>query len=413
MNLSNENQLLLLCARVSLQANVINQIKNLLKQQLDWDLILTNSNQEKILPLVYFHISELGLLHRVPSKTVSELRRISLGITGKNIVMYSELKRLLKLFKSSNLDVVVLKGASYIEELYHNISLRSMGDIDLLVKEEALQFSRELLLKNGYVQQTGWNEYQQIDTHHLPHFIHQDTKTVVELHWTIGMYEQILPINMEEIWNRTNSITFENSKMKILSPEDMILQQCVHLFIVHEGNFSLKNLCDISEIIQKYFLIINWDLIVDCSFRFKIGAIVYAAVFLVKNIYHQKIPIDVIEKLKTKCLTKQLIWLNNFIKIDFIAENKQKIDIPIYRFLWFNGLRNKVKYILLTIFPSHDVMIKRYSLSKNSKSVYLYYLVRPIQLLSKHGKSTLKLFKMYPTNIFHKFIKYRKNHSTA
>jgi len=274
----------------------------------------------------------------------------------------------------------------------------------LLVKEDNLQNARELLLNNGYIQQSGWSEYQQIDTHHLPHFIHQRNKTVVELHWTIGMYEQILPINMDEIWDRVHTLQFETEKMQILSPEDMILHQCCHLFIVHEGEFSLKNLCDLSEIIQKYHLTINWDLIINCSIRYKIEALVYGGIFLVQQIYNREIPIHVTEKLKTKCSAKQLSWLHNFVNNDFISEKKGKIKTPLLRLLWFNGPRNKVKYLLITMFPSRDLLIKRYSLNKNSKLFLLYYLVRPIQLLNKNGKSTLKLIINLPLKAFRRFV---------
>ena len=404
MNLSKENTLILLCSRISMDSAIISEIKNLLNQQLDWDLIFTNAHQEKTLPLIYFNLSKLSLLHYIPSSIAAELSRISKGITGNNIFMYQELGKLLKLFTRSHLDIIVLKGASYIETLYKNISLRSMGDIDLLVKEENLELARELLLNNGYIQESGWNEHQQVDTHHLAHFIHQLNKTVVELHWTIGMYEQILPINMEEVWSRAQLISIGKNKMKILSAEDMILHQCSHLFIVHEGEFSLKNLCDISEIIKKYNLILNWDLIVDCSFHYKIAAIVYAALFLVKNIYHQKIPQQVIDKLETMSSTKQKGWLNNFITNDFIAQSRLHIKNPISRFLWFNGIKNKAKYILITLFPSNDLLIKRYSLYKNTKLVYLYYFVRPIQLLNRHGKSTLKLIINLPMKAYHRFI---------
>ena len=404
MNLSNENKLLLLCSRVSVNANIISQIKNLIKQKLDWNLLFVNATQEKILPLVYFHLSRLSLMCHIPSELASEFKRISFGITGNNVSIYKELNRLLKLFKQSNLDVIVLKGASYIETLYHNISLRSMGDIDLLVKEDNLQNARELLLNNGYIQQSGWTEHQQIDTHHLPHFIHQRNKTVVELHWTIGMYEEILPINMDEIWNRVHTIQFETEKMQILSPEDMILHQCCHLFIVHGGEFSLKNLCDLSEIIQKYRQTINWDLIINCSIRYKIAVLVYGGIFLVQQIYNRAIPIHVTEKLKTKYSAKQLSWLQNFVNNDFISEKKGKIKTPLSRLLWFNGPRNKVKYLLITLFPPHDLLIKRYSLNKNSKLFILYYLVRPIQLLNKNGKSTLKLIINLPLKIFRRFF---------
>lgn len=405
--ISNENQLLIFCARIDIDSITLTKITKLLNSKLDWDVVLNNAKEQSIAPLLYYHLSKLKLLNKVPHDIFAELKRISKGVLGRNISNYDELKIILKLFERAGIDVILLKGASYIETIYKNIALRPMADIDLLVKEVNLKKTRQLLLQNGYKQKKLWYEHPKVDFHHLVPFKNPNNNMLVEVHWSIGMYDQLFNIDMEEVWQRTKIVNIENQKMIILSPEDMVLHQCCHIFLQHCGEISLKNLCDLSETIRHYT--INWGIVLDSGLRFKLGTFVYSGLYLIKEILDTNLPSHVLSNLISNCSKKQLIRLNKIVKTDFIYQESIKAKHPLTRIYWLNGSFNKIKYLAITLFPPKAILAKRYSLNRISIFTYLYYFVRPAQLLVKHGRATLKLIFNAPINAFNHLFKLKTN----
>ena len=358
MNTLSENKLLILCSRLKLDLNIQNKINCLVNKNLDWDLVLFNAKEQRIVPLLYHHLSQLDILEKVPSNVSSELRRISFGVLGRNITIYDELKNLLKLFRQAGIEVVILKGAAYIETLYKNIGLRPMSDIDMLFRESQLKKVRTILLQHGYTQNDRWFEQLKVHAHHLVHFIDHN-KNIVEVHWSIGMYDQLFNIKMEEVWGRTKTINIEHEKMSVLSPEDMVLHQCGHIFIQHCGKISLINLCDLSETIKQNNSL-DWHLILKNSLQYKLGNLIYCGLYLVHKILETDIPPFIFENLKSTCSNNQLSIINKIISSDFIYLESLKVKHPLKRIYWFKGILNKIKYLVYTIFPPKDILAKRY-----------------------------------------------------
>lgn len=394
MKLSHENQLIVLCSAVNPSKNTIQKIHQLAHKNLDWNHIYSNCKKEKILPLFYSNLLTLKLTDKIPPNINQKFQNLTYAITGKNIILNKELSSLLKLFKQHGVEAIILKGLAYHESLYGDLSKRAMGDIDLLIRENQLRKVSDLLLNSGYVQHSGWLEHPRIDTHHLVPFFNRENKSAIEVHWNISMYEKIFPVNMEEIWNRAKYQCFGSETGLILSPEDMILHQCCHLFITHQDDFTLKNLCDLAEMGKQFTPQLDWELLTESSIRYKLAPLVYCGLTLVSGIFEVKIPQQPLAQLKESCSENQLNWLNTFFNSDFIQNNENKIRTPLSRLFWIQGTKNKLKYFITSLFPPLELIKKRYALSKNSKRAYLYYFSRPFQATIKHGWTIFKLIRI-------------------
>lgn len=86
----------------------------------------------------------------VPSETIKVLEKIYYSNLARNMLLYDELSKVLSAFKTAEIDVIVLKGVFLAEQIYKNIGLRPMSDIDLLVKEKDLQKAKVELNKLMY-----------------------------------------------------------------------------------------------------------------------------------------------------------------------------------------------------------------------------------------------------------------------
>ena len=57
-----------------------------------------------------------------------------------------------KALKERKLQVIVLKGAALLNTVYHDVALRPMEDIDLMVRQEHRDELKNLLETMGFVQ---------------------------------------------------------------------------------------------------------------------------------------------------------------------------------------------------------------------------------------------------------------------
>ena len=71
----------------------------------------------------------------LPGEIAENLERAHRRNTFQVMRLYEELNKLLKLFREKSIPVIVLKGAYLAEAVYDQIGLRTMRDIDLLVKK--------------------------------------------------------------------------------------------------------------------------------------------------------------------------------------------------------------------------------------------------------------------------------------
>ncbi|MDW7680191.1 MAG: nucleotidyltransferase family protein, partial [bacterium] len=366
-------------------------IFELVKKELNWDYITRCAKSEKILPLLHHNLTQMEISDRMPAEIRAEFERLYRAITGKNIILYQELQKILHLFEVEKCPTIVLKGAAYIETLYHNLCLRAMGDIDLLLREPDLERARSLLLNSGYQQRDGWLQHPRIDNHHLVPFYHKKQKTLVELHWNISMYPSLFPVNMDDVWQSALPQKFHHANAMILSPEDMILHQCCHIFITHSGDFSLKNLCDLAEMVLTFNQKINWQRLLDCCQAYRTSSLLYSALKLMEKIYQLSPPTFALATLNKRCSTKQVEWLENIEIASYIQDKKLKNITPLARLFWIDQQRDRLFYLLGSLIPPLHLMRKRYHLSKNSLRLFWYYLLRPVQILYEYGRDLFNL----------------------
>lgn len=91
-------------------------------------------------------------------------------------VMYGQ-DQLIKLLEAHNIPCVIIKGAA-AAMYYPHPTLRSMGDVDFLVKRADLDRTAKLLEENGYV----LSHEKELESHH---YGYKKDKISFELHWLV------------------------------------------------------------------------------------------------------------------------------------------------------------------------------------------------------------------------------------
>src|SRR5215210_319641 len=129
MSNRSENKLILCIARRELDAA---ELRQLLRQPLDWDYVLATAYAHGLLPLLQKHLSTVGG-DLVPRQFLSRLKRESVANSQNVLHLVGKQLRVYKLFKEHRIPVALFKGAPLAHMAYGEISLRQAGDIDLLI----------------------------------------------------------------------------------------------------------------------------------------------------------------------------------------------------------------------------------------------------------------------------------------
>jgi hypothetical protein len=396
VNPSDEIRLILLCAGTKINDDKMADSYGLLNRHFNWEGIRQTSLHHDIAPLLYHGLKKIQKNQPVPHQVMDKLKQAYHANVARNMYLYAELDRILMRFKEEGVSVIILKGAALAQAVYGDIGLRSMGDIDLLVKREDLSAAQELMSDLGYVQSTShcaeeWNAKKE---HHLPIYSHPDKSVLVEVHWHISRH--FLDNDIGDWWARAQVAKIGNCRALIPSPEDMLLHLCLHLFNHGYDQMTLRGYCDISEILRRYGMKIDWHQFRERVSKYKVHKPVYTILYFIKDLNgnYKKLlgwinPYYVDFKLLA-LIEKRLIKTDS-IHSDILAELVQCVTE--------DSLRRKAMIILSHIFPARHKMSTRYPSLPNSWKIYFYYLIRPFQLVVKYGKHVREIFgiKKYST----------------
>jgi hypothetical protein len=128
--------------------------------------------------------------------------------------------------------LILLKGIVLGQELYPEPHLRPMGDLDVLVAEDAVREVEAALLRLGYLLRQPAGNHITSGHHHGVPFWHPGNENWVEVHWglvpaTSGQEREpaFLP---ETVFSETRSLVFHGRQTRCLSLELQLLHLTSH-----------------------------------------------------------------------------------------------------------------------------------------------------------------------------------------
>lgn len=197
------------------------------------DLIptLKEASHQTVLPLVYSALEG--------NCDLSQYQSEYLNIIANNVKITEEHKALHRLLYQNNIPYVFLKGC-VSARYYPDPLLRTMGDVDILVKDQDIDKTVKLLLQNGYTTN---------DTFDGIHLAFKNTANSI----TIELHRKINGIPKSNMGDKISSLfsnIFENAVLEngeYFRPCDfhhgliLLLHTASHL--THEG-IGLRHLCD-------------------------------------------------------------------------------------------------------------------------------------------------------------------------
>jgi hypothetical protein len=244
-----EQEVLLWAIRVDHASD--ERVAGILRRGIDWDYLRKNAVWHGIIPLLYRRLKgEMGGL--APPNELSAIRTLFLENSKRNMEMTRHLLSVFDLLGGSGIEAMPFKGPVLAIQAYGDLSMRSYGDLDILIHAEDQQRVFQLLMGQGCIL-TGPNQHSLEER--LRIFQQKDSRfffqnTLLEVHWKIIEQLYAVPLAMDQVWDRSLPVYIVDREMKTLSPEDMLLVLCYHGF--KHGWQRLNWLGDLVHIISNH-----------------------------------------------------------------------------------------------------------------------------------------------------------------
>ncbi len=345
--LSPENHLLITLIRTKLGEEGTSVVHSLTPKKLDWDYILRTAINQGIAPWLYYCLREFNGL--VPVKVKMHLAKLAHATALNNMRLYQALKSVLVNFSRAGLPVMMLKGGLLTKEIYRNIALRPMCDIDLLIKKEDFKAANEILIRLGFRHEPHICPKERFEQFQGFHYYKADNLGI-DLHWNFEDHYNFFSFQIGEIWQRSRKIKIAGIGVQALSPEDIMLHLCYHTMFAHTSHVGLRAFIDLAQTIRHYKDSINWGNLAAYAVNYKLSFIVYAGLFLTQGIMPRIIPEAALDKLAVNCTKSQISWLHKNRNMLFIPNKRTIIETHIWlRMLPQN--KDRLRLIRLMLFP--------------------------------------------------------------
>ena len=218
-------------AFLQLVQNAIEKKTVVLNKETDWQEILCMARKAQVVSLVAQGIA--------PNQEMPDAVRMEFcRIAGQYMVTSHNQKVALRevesCFQANGVEYMLLKGSS-VKELYPREDMRSMGDLDMLIKMEQYPRVRQLMLEKGFI------EGKETD-HEL--IWYKNNRVLIELHKRlIPSYNEDYAYYFENGWRL--AVPTENRYQFRMRPEDEMVYLITH-FAKHyrDGGIGIRHMVD-------------------------------------------------------------------------------------------------------------------------------------------------------------------------
>jgi hypothetical protein len=182
-----------------------------------------STGTRRLLPLAYDSLLREGVEHAF----MPLMKGIKRHTWFVNRLLFRGADPVVTALRQAGVEVMILKGAPLAIAYYRDFALRSMSDIDLLVRFESARAAVHLLVEMGWTPElslTGLDRHLRYDN--ARHFSKQE-KEKIDLHWHLLPF-CVGPHADDSFWEGSREMQFESNTVRALNPADQLLHTCVH-----------------------------------------------------------------------------------------------------------------------------------------------------------------------------------------
>jgi hypothetical protein len=368
-------ELLLACARTQLDSVTIQRIKTLLEQEINFPDLIAAASQHRVRPLVFHNLAKYApeaLSYPSLKPLQQQWRKTSLH----NMFLMKELLDIVAQLESHGIRVISFKGP-VLADVYGDLSLRQISDLDFLVLESDFQKTVDFLLSQGYQLkvQVPWET----------HLISPNGSYSIDLH------QDVVPKHLSGF--RSSSVLWEYVELRsILGRKLYTFQPAMMLIILclngtKEGWYRLNRICDVAEMIRAYPNL-DWKYVIELSNQLGSKRLILLGLLLANNLLEIELNPVIWQEIKLESKIQELVGevKNNLIFLGEITEPKEVKRTFFYVSIqdhWQDKLRSIIGLL------NHSGWL---NITKNDRNFlplpsqlsFLYIFLRPIRIFIKY-----------------------------
>lgn len=257
-----EHDILICCARIRASDHHLEKLLNLLAQDVDWQYLFHLCFHNRIRPLFANTLTH-HLQEHIPDNVNASLQAYLLENMQRNLSLSSELVAILSKFGEKNIKILPLKGVTLADQIYGNISLREIGDLDLLVTEELIKEGIRILESLGYEKLPSQGEGSELGQkkHHY-NLVNWERDVFVELHWNLADSQHSTMNNKYMLWNDLSDHVLQGQHVYVPRNEDLLIYLCTHGYRHQWERLSwIVDVCELLRIAAD----LDWQYVIETA----------------------------------------------------------------------------------------------------------------------------------------------------
>jgi hypothetical protein len=306
----------------------------------------------------------------------------------KDQIQVAVLDELRKIFNLEGIDYIFLKG-SFLKTIYPESYMRSMGDIDVLVKPDQMKNIRSIMEKNGF---KNW-----VNSDH--HDCYLKYKNVdIEIHPKLfsglkGDYQKLF----DKPWENTVQISDYEYQFK---DEYNFLYQINHMIKhMYSSGVGFRTIIDLYMFLSRHDKTFNIDILNDYFDNFSNKLFIYNLIVYINHIFSENILSDISKYGK---MTKiNIDQFTSFLFVSGIHGIGEKHNLFVGGFAKYkkehrNIFIGKLKFLLAMIFLPYRQMKEMYPFINKSKLLLpIAWLFRIMKSIFKKRSRTIRKLKRF------------------
>jgi hypothetical protein len=374
-----ETELLIRCARLSLDECDTERIQVLLQYSLNWDHLIGMADWHRVKSLLYRNLRALRSNAIAPA-VLGRLQQECHAIALTNLALAAELVQLVAMFKSHGIDAISWKGPCVASLAYGDIAMRRFGDLDLLFRKSDFAAATRLLNQRGYqlaLPMTPRSAEAHLEANNEIPFARGSDRIFVDVHTALTKRHVPLPLPFNELWKRRIAVSVGGQDVPTLSPEDHLLALSIH-GAKHRWP-CLGLIVDVAELVRRCPNL-DWGLVTATARRTGCRRMLHLGLALAHDVLGASLPAEMAERMRSDTRAQRLAQL---VRRNLFRERTAGLmESAIFDLQSRDRIRDGVRSFLSLAFTPN--VSDAESLSLPASVSGLHYLLRPLRLAGKH-----------------------------
>jgi len=377
LNDTPELRLLVCLARTTLDSAHSVQAGDLVRGRLDWDRFLALAWRHGLMPLVCSHLLN-SFAELVPAGHLQKVRDDFQHNTARNLMLASELCRVLEDFEEHSIAAMPYKGPALALQVYGDLKLRSFVDLDLLVRLGDATRAGAVLTARGYRPHLDLSPAQEslLSRSECDRvYLREGRNIVLELHWAVAPPFFSVGVEAEAVLADCARAEMCGREVGVPSSEMLLLLLCVNG--TKDLWTALEPVCSVNELVRRYPEL-DWARVIMLGRRAGALRMLHIGLLLARQIFDLPLPEKILASIDADRPVKKLVSEARLRLSVNEMRDPGLVEKTRFRIRSRERRRDKLRYCALRLLsPTY----KDCSPELPNSLSFLYYGLRPLRLL--------------------------------